>query len=212
MLTPSTLKWTCPALCYTGHGILSNQITGVGSVSLLQGSSQRRYPALPVDSLPAKPQRKPVYIDSRIFRLAKLKLCICWTSLYFSSLPTLKPLATTNTLSASISLMIHPDPLFCFNPWTSLRHSLAQMSLVVQRIRIHLPIEHGFNPWSRNIPHATEQLSPCMSHNYRVQTLEPSSHNYWADVLQLLKPACLEPTLHYRRSHHNEKPMHSNEE
>ena len=106
----------------------------------------------------------------------------------------------------------HPDPLFCFNPWTSLRHSLAQTSLLVQRIRIHLPIEHGFNPWSRNIPHATEQLSPCMSHNYWVQTLEPSSHNYWADVLQLLKPACLEPTLHYRRSHHNEKPMHSNEE
>ena len=29
---------------------------------------------------------------------------------------------------------------------------------------------------------------------------------------QLLKPACLEPVLHNKRSHHNEKPMHSNEE
>ena len=31
--------------------------------------------------------------------------------------------------------------------------------------------------------------------------LEPASHNYWAHVPQLLKPACLEPVLH------NEKPQ-----
>ena len=28
----------------------------------------------------------------------------------------------------------------------------------------------------------------------------------------LLKPACLEPILHNKRSHHNEKPVHPNEE
>ena len=30
------------------------------------------------------------------------------------------------------------------------------------------------------------------------------------EALQLLKPACLEPVLRNKRSHSNEKPMHSN--
>ena len=30
--------------------------------------------------------------------------------------------------------------------------------------------------------------------------------------LQLLKPGHLEPVLHNKRSHHNEKPVHRNEE
>ena len=29
---------------------------------------------------------------------------------------------------------------------------------------------------------------------------------------QLLKPVCLEPVLHNKKSHHNEKPTHCNEE
>ena len=33
-----------------------------------------------------------------------------------------------------------------------------------------------------------------------------------AHMPQLLKPALLEPMLHNRRSHHNKKPMHCNEE
>ena len=37
-------------------------------------------------------------------------------------------------------------------------------------------------------------------HNYSACALEPASHNYWAQVLQLLKPTCLEPVLC------NEKP------
>ena len=37
-------------------------------------------------------------------------------------------------------------------------------------------------------------------------------HNYWAHVLQLLKPACLEPVLRNKRSHCNEKPTRHNEE
>ena len=46
------------------HGLYSpwnspGQNTGVGSLSLLQGSSQPRSSALQVDSLPAKPQGKP---------------------------------------------------------------------------------------------------------------------------------------------------------
>ena len=35
-----------------------------------------------------------------------------------------------------------------------------------------------------------------MRHNYLACALEPASHNYWAHVLQLLKPARLEPVLH----------------
>ena len=49
-------------------------------------------------------------------------------------------------------------------------------------------------------------------HNYWACALEPSSHNNWAHVPQLLKPAHLEPVLRNKRSHRNEKPAHRNEE
>ena len=38
----------------------------------------------------------------------------------------------------------------------------------------------------------------------------PVRHNYWAHVPQLLKPACLQPVLHNKRGHYNEKPVHHN--
>ena len=43
---------------------------------------------------------------------------------------------------------------------------------------------HGFNSWSRKIPHDMQQLSPCAT--------------------------ITEPVLHNKRSHHNKKPAHSN--
>ena len=49
-----------------------------------------------------------------------------------------------------------------------------------------------------------------------LQSTEPSSHNYRAHSPHLLKPVCLEPTLHNKRSlcnkrrHGNKKPMHCN--
>ena len=49
-------------------------------------------------------------------------------------------------------------------------------------------------------------------HNYWACALEPMSHNYWAHEPQLLKPESLEPVLHNKRSHRNEKPAHRNEE
>ena len=49
---------------------------------------------------------------------------------------------------------------------------------------------HGFKPWSGKIPHAAEQLSPCAT---------------------TTEPARLEPVLHNKRSHCNEKPAHHNE-
>ena len=49
-------------------------------------------------------------------------------------------------------------------------------------------------------------------HNYWACAPEPVSHNYWARVPQLLKPMRLEPMLHNKRSHLNEKPAHRNKE
>ncbi|KAJ8779787.1 hypothetical protein J1605_012274 [Eschrichtius robustus] len=49
-------------------------------------------------------------------------------------------------------------------------------------------------------------------HNYGACALEPTRHNHRAQVPQLLKPAHLEPMLHNKRSHHNEKPVHCNKE
>ena len=59
------------------------------------------------------------------------------------------------------------------------------------------------NPWSRRIPHAVEQLSPCAA------TIEP--------VLQSLGTATTEATIprvhaQQRESHHNKKPAHHKEE
>ena len=52
-----------------------------------------------------------------------------------------------------------------------------------------------------------------MHHNcWSPRALEPMCSNYWAHGLQLLKPTCLEPVLCNKRSHHNEKPVHRNEE
>ena len=50
---------------------------------------------------------------------------------------------------------------------------------------------HGFEPWSGKIPHAAEQLGPC------VTTTEP---------------ARLEPVLHNQRGRDSERPAHRDEE
>ena len=43
----------------------------------------------------------------------------------------------------------------------SFKMHLEGMSLVVQWIRILLPAQgHGFDPWSRKIPHATKSVRP----------------------------------------------------
>ena len=49
-------------------------------------------------------------------------------------------------------------------------------------------------------------------HNYWSCALEPKSHNYWTCVPQLVKAMHLEPMLHNKRRHSNEKPAHFNEE
>ena len=88
----------------------------------------------------------------------------------------------------------------------------GQASLVVQWLGIRLPMQGTQvralvweDPTCRG---ATEPVR----HNYWACALEPASHNYWARVPQLLKPTCLEPVLHNKRSHRNEKPVHLNED
>ena len=88
----------------------------------------------------------------------------------------------------------------------------ARASLVAQWLRIHLPRQ---GTWVRALvqedPTCHRATKP-VHRNYWACALEPMSHNYWALVPQLLKPACLEPMLRNKRSHHNEKPTHHNEE
>ena len=100
--------------------------------------------------------------------------------------------------------------LFPFS-YSNLKRSLG-MSLVAQRLRICLPMQGTrVRALVREDPTCRGATKP-VSQNYWACTLEPASHNYWAHVPQLLKPTHLEPVLHNKRSHHNEKPMHRNEE
>ena len=46
---------------------------------------------------------------------------------------------------------------------------------------------HRFDPWSRKIPHATEQLSPCAT------AIEPVGHNYWGCKLSGLRATTTKP-------------------
>ena len=50
---------------------------------------------------------------------------------------------------------------------------------------------HGFNPWSRKIPHDMKQLSLCAS---------------------TTEPMCLELMLCNKKGHCSEKPVHHKEE
>ena len=87
-------------------------------------------------------------------------------------------------LTSQFALQTFTLPSFKNKPGTS--------SLVVQWIRIHLPLQGT-------------QVRSCGTSN-------PVCPNYWVPMLQLLKPACLEPVLHNRGNHHNEKLTHHNEE
>ena len=96
--------------------------------------------------------------------------------------------------------------------WWILKKYIIGTSLVTQWLRIRLPMQ-GTRVWSlfQEDPACCEATKP-VSHNYWACALEPASHNYWAHVPQLLKPVSLEPMLHNKRSHCNEKPMHRNKE
>ena len=81
------------------------------------------------------------------------------------------------------------------------------ISLLVQWIRIHLQMQ------------GTWVLSPVQEDSMCCRATKPMRHSYWgcmpqllklacfrALTWQLLKPVCLEPVLHNKRSHFNVKP------
>ena len=103
-------------------------------------------------------------------------------------------------------LGIREGPWHCWASWllrtlvsSSKRRELGT-SLVAQWLRIRLPVQ---GTWFRAL---VREDPTCR------RAAKPMCHNYWAHVLQLLKPACLEPVLCNKRNHCNEKHMHCNEE
>ena len=103
---------------------------------------------------------------------------------------------------------VYPDNgILCRN-----KKKLAGASLVVQSLRIRLPMQ---GTWVRTLvwedPTCRRATKP-MRHNYWACALEPACHDYWAHMPQLPKPVCLEPVLCNKRSHCNEKPVHRNKE
>ena len=104
------------------------------------------------------------------------------------------------------------------------KDSVNRASLVVQWLRIRLPMQGTrARALVQEDPTGLRATKP-VRHNYWACALEPVSHNYWTHVPQLLslhsgacepqllKPAWLEPVLCNKGSHCNEKPMHHNEE
>ena len=120
---------------------------------------------------------------------------------------------------ANFKVHYSPSPLSpCFK-WSKVHYTPASLkicrtgtSLVAQWLSIHLPMQGArVRSLVWEDPTCREATKP-VRHNYWACTLELASHNYWACVPQLLKPMLLEPVLHNKRSHRNEKPLHRNKE
>ena len=94
--------------------------------------------------------------------------------------------------SLHLGLLIGKD-----NDKTDLKE-LFWTSLVVQWLRIHLPVQ---GTWVGSLVGEDP--------TYRGAT-KPVSHNSRAWEPQLLKPACLEPMLCDKRNHCSKKPAHRN--
>ena len=103
----------------------------------------------------------------------------------------------------------------CVNPIGTTKgiQNVTRTSLVVQWIRIHLPMQ-GTWVWSLLWGGSTCGATKTVCHNYWTwtYTLNPVSPSYRAPALQLLKSGCPRAWLHNKRSHHNEKLKRCNKE
>ena len=154
-----------------------------------------------------------------IFPCAGLPICsveIVLTPVYFPLGVGELPLTRLNEINVHgcywrvESIWFRQNWDVCYFYW--LQNIDVGTSLVVQWLRIRLPMQ-GTRVWTLVRADPTYRgASKPVHHNYWACALEPVSHNYWAHVPQLLKPVCLEPMLRNKRSHHNEKPVHPNEE
>ena len=75
---------------------------------------------------------------------------------------------------------------------------MAGTSLIAQWLRIRLSMQ------GTQVQSLVQEDPTCR------RATKPVRHNYRSHVPQVLKPACLEPVLCNKGSHHNEKPMHCN--
>ena len=75
------------------------------------------------------------------------------------------------------------------------REKVQGTSLVVQWIRIHLPVQET-QAWSLVWEDsACHKAAGPVQQNYWARVQEPTHCNYWVQELQLLKPKCPEPVL-----------------
>ena len=89
-----------------------------------------------------------------------------------------------------------------YNSWTSLVAQWLRVCLPTQGTQVRALVQED--------PTCHRATKP-MRHNSWACALEPTSHNCWAHMPQLLKPMRLEPVLCNKRSHCNEKPVHHHE-
>ena len=88
------------------------------------------------------------------------------------------------------------------------REKESRTFLVAQWVRIRLPMQVIRVQFLAQEDSTRLGAAKSMCHNYSgLHTLGPVSHNQWAAMPELLKSTDLEPVLHSKRRHHNEKPM-----
>ncbi|KAJ8784357.1 hypothetical protein J1605_008362 [Eschrichtius robustus] len=91
-------------------------------------------------------------------------------------------------------------------------HHMVSLCLIpVEATGICYPVSNPREMVSNILP---QLLSPraTTTEAHVPQLLKPVSHKYRAHVPLLLKPTHLEPVLHNKRSHRNEKPAHRKQE
>ena len=129
-------------------------------------------------------------VSVHVFCSLLIGFSYCWnfkSSLYIVNKSYLSDMCFANVFSHSVLV-------FSF-----LKVSFTA-SLVAQWLRIHLPMQ------GIQVRALVREDPTCRG------ATKPVRHNYWAHMLQLLKPVCLEPVLCNKRNHRNEKPTHRNEE
>ena len=80
-----------------------------------------------------------------------------------------------------------------FNTPVNCQENLSGTSLVVQWLRVRLPMQ------GTRVRSLFQEDPTCLG------ATKPASHNYW-------NPWRVQPVLHHKRSHRNEEPAHGNEE
>ena len=123
-------------------------------------------------------------------------------------------------------------PLIVFRKGTSLVAQWLGIHLPMQGTRVQSLVQEDPTCHGATKPVATT-TEPARHNYWSPHAVEPMCHNYWAHAPQIMKPArsrahmpqllsscaatteaCvhLDPVLCNKRSHHNEKPAHRNEE